>query len=945
MPKPNVPLVRLLGWILLTATALLPPSLIAQEQAPFVTTWKTDNSATTGFTVTIPTTHGSYDYEVDWDNDGIYDSLNVTGPITHDYGVAGTYTIRIRGQFPHFRMQHRPDAGNLIDIAQWGDIEWNSMFEAFDGCLNLTISATDAPDLARVTDMRGMFLNCRAMNSDINHWDVSNVTTMGALFHAATSFNQPLDRWDVGRVSNFSNMFLFASTFNQDIGKWDVSNARNMSRMFRGATRFDQPIGAWKTDSVTSMAELFRDAAAFNQDIGDWNTASVTDMSNMFDGASAFNQPLGKWNVTRVADMAGMFRGSAYDQDLSSWDVGAVTDMKDMFLRGQLSQTNYDLLLIGWAELDLQTGVRLDAGNTTYCAGASARAAIRADYGWTINDGGASDQRPTAVCTDLTVTLDDRGTYTLAARDLDGGSTEACAGLNLTYAASRLQFGCADIGATPVVLSVSDFSFNTDTCHSTVTVLDAPLESLVCPGDTSVVAATGDCEAAVLWEEPAVNCTTTLGTSHSSGELFALGETEVFYTASQPGYADLGCSFRVTVTSDLAIDSIRQRATSCHDSADGEAVVTVSGGRAPFAYDWEADGSGDFDDGALAEGLPVGPHRVTVRDAAGCRLDSVATIAPRPLSIESSPDDIRASANTNGCAARVSWPEPELSCTPASRIASHESGDSFPLGTSTVTYVFTGMTGELLTCSFQVTVTSDLGLSVIEERQPDCAGAPNGMLSASAAGGARPLWYSWLDSSGDTLIRSPEVDRVAAGTYLATVVDRYGCRAEAAHALDEPGPIQLSATVIPMHLGRKIDLTVSGGSGGYACEWAGTGIIDERGQEDIRVIANGTFDVAVTDRAGCRATHAVEVADLPGDCVDRAFDVYPNPTRGGFTFSLVRCAYPVPITVRDALGRRVATTTSHDINTDMDLQQLSRGVYFLVVGEGKQLTTRALVVQ
>jgi large repetitive protein len=68
----------------------------------FVSTWKTDNAGTSNSTsITIPTTGGGYSYQVDWNNDGDFldgvdeTTLN-TGDVTHDFGVAGTYTIRIQ---------------------------------------------------------------------------------------------------------------------------------------------------------------------------------------------------------------------------------------------------------------------------------------------------------------------------------------------------------------------------------------------------------------------------------------------------------------------------------------------------------------------------------------------------------------------------------------------------------------------------------------------------------------------------------------------------------------------------------------------------------------------------------------------------------------------------------------------------------------------------------
>ena len=51
----------------------------------FVTTWKTDNPGTSSDTsITIPTFGSGYNYDVDWDNDGIFDEFGIMGNVTHD---------------------------------------------------------------------------------------------------------------------------------------------------------------------------------------------------------------------------------------------------------------------------------------------------------------------------------------------------------------------------------------------------------------------------------------------------------------------------------------------------------------------------------------------------------------------------------------------------------------------------------------------------------------------------------------------------------------------------------------------------------------------------------------------------------------------------------------------------------------------------------------------
>ncbi|MFK7900593.1 MAG: BspA family leucine-rich repeat surface protein, partial [Cyclobacteriaceae bacterium] len=154
---------------------------------PFITTWKTDNPGISGSTeITIPTVSSeSYNYDVDWDNDGVFDEFGITGDVTHDFGSAGTYTIRIQGNFPQIRFSEnggvQKDGEKLIDINQWGSISWTSMSRAFSGCSNLNVSAVDSPDLSGVSSLFSMFSSCSSLDFNLN-WDLSSVTVLSSMF-------------------------------------------------------------------------------------------------------------------------------------------------------------------------------------------------------------------------------------------------------------------------------------------------------------------------------------------------------------------------------------------------------------------------------------------------------------------------------------------------------------------------------------------------------------------------------------------------------------------------------------------------------------------------------------------------------------------------------------------------------------------------------------------
>ena len=309
----------------------------------FITTWKTDNpGASNSTSITIPTFSGeTYNYDVDWDNDGTFDEFGLTGNVTHDFGIAGTYTVAIQGDFPRIYFNNGGDRRKIVSVEQWGNIAWSSMNSAFFNCSNLNINATDNPDLSNVADMFKMFIDVRAFNTTMNNWDVSNVTNMFELFKNSPATTFQIEDWDVSNVTNMSGMFSGAESFNTDLNNWTVSNVTDMSGMFSLARAFNGDLNNWDVSNVTNMAQMFTSAISFNGDISNWNVQNVTNMADMFSGATVFEGNIGSWDVSNVRDMSQMFGVTRlFNSDISNWDVSKVTNMHRMFFGTEVFNVN-----------------------------------------------------------------------------------------------------------------------------------------------------------------------------------------------------------------------------------------------------------------------------------------------------------------------------------------------------------------------------------------------------------------------------------------------------------------------------------------------------------------------------------------------------------------------------------------------------------------------------
>jgi len=91
---------------------------------------------------------------------------------------------------------------------------------------------------------------------------------------------------------------------------------------------------------------------------------------------------------------------------------------------------------------------------------------------------------PTVVTKDIDVNLDASGHVTIAATDVNNGSSDSCG--SLSYSLDKSSFDCSNVGANTVSLTVTDANGNHASASATVTVHDVTPPTIACPADISV---------------------------------------------------------------------------------------------------------------------------------------------------------------------------------------------------------------------------------------------------------------------------------------------------------------------------------------------------------------------------------------------------------------------------------------------------------------------------
>lgn len=291
------------------------------------------------------------------------------------------------------------------------------------------------------------------------------------------------------------------------------------------------------------------------------------------------------------------------------------------------------------------------------------------------------------------------------------------------------------IGRTEVVITARDTDNNTTTCSFFITVNDSENPVLECPDDV-VIDGTEAMQVDNIDPSADDNCgdttidyslsgaTTGSGTGSASGLTFEAGETTVTYTATDDSGNSMSCSFAVVIEEamedtppveiscpeDITVDNDTGVCSALVDKLapsynEGSEVSEVT-----YSLDGATTGSGSS---AIDEfNFNIGATTVTyiATDMEG-RMDTcsfIVTVVDEEMPVYTCIADTTIAA-TQDCEAAFDWSglitlTDNCEVDSLTQVNSHEPGDIFPIGTTTVSFSATDKAGNTVTCSFDVTV-------------------------------------------------------------------------------------------------------------------------------------------------------------------------------------------------------------------------------------------------
>ena len=409
----------------------------------------------------------------------------------------------------------------------------------------------------------------------------------------------------------------------------------------------------------------------------------------------------------------------------------------------------------------------------------------------------------------------------------------------------------------------------------------------------------------------------------------------------------------VTAPDSLVIADAALVDPACFEQGDGSITLTMSGGTAPYIFDWNNGVSGQDANRIAGAEVTAGAYAVSVTDANFCpRVDTVFSLDDPEGINPTETDEVWASCATGVCDGGLTV-SAELPGDPGATFSfAWESGEA---ATGVTELTASRLCGGRQVLSIQessgrcppqefaydIPSPDPLVPEVALERDARCFGERSGRIELDTTYGGTPgFTYAWNYGAGETAF-GRQLGDLPAGEVGLLITDAAGCTLRDTFQIGEPAELLLhldsALTRDPTCFGLDdgvVALRASGGNaslGGYAFRWN-----DDPNRTDpiARDVGAGRFIASATDAEGCIDTLVyllaeptpVDFALLPLDTLDcfgddgrlvfdtiaggqgATMDDYTVSVDGDGHAELLRSGYlvpggqPVMVSVRDSAG-------------------------------------------
>jgi len=271
---------------------------------------------------------------------------------------------------------------------------------------------------------------------------------------------------------------------------------------------------------------------------------------------------------------------------------------------------------------------------------------------------------------------------------------------------------------------------------------------------------------------------------------------------------------------------------SCPSCEDAQVQALVSGGVAPYTYDW-----GGFDPDALAPGN----YTLVITDANSCQSSCEITVgADTSLTCDIDLVNPVCYGESNG----VVFPVVSGGVPPYE--FDWGGADPNAIGEGTYTLLVTDQDNGVCVHQFTISASEELILDLTKINDVLCYGGSDGQVTTQVSGGTEPYEIDWGDADPSIL---------SEGLYQLTVIDANGCIATNTIVITEPAELSCSVSLSQDYdcdglYNSSANVQINGGTEPYTVDW---------GSNDSSDLLPGQYEVSITDANDCVTSCSIDV--------------------------------------------------------------------------------------
>jgi gliding motility-associated-like protein len=364
-------------------------------------------------------------------------------------------------------------------------------------------------------------------------------------------------------------------------------------------------------------------------------------------------------------------------------------------------------------------------------------------------------------------------------------------------------------------------------------------------GSASVIPTGGTLPYTFLWDAAADNQTSSTAIDLTAGGYVV--------TVTDANDCMEEATVQVEEPSPLLI-STNFESPNCFNTTDGFIEVEATGGTPLYSYSWNDTTLPSTPD---VSNLDAGSYIVTVTDSNNCEIiEEIILNSPDSIVLSFQQTDVTCFDGSNGL---VNVEVTGAIGTPSfdwNNGASNASIENLIAGEYCVAVE------DENGCQVEDCIIINQPPALILElavEQVSCDDNDDGSIDLIVEGGVAPYFFEWSNSATEE-----DLTGLTVGSYTVSVTDDNGCEIISSTEITQAMPVFTLAfnTISPLCNGENngsIDLTVNGLVSTFTYQWSGAGITAS--VEDLENISAGTYEVLVTDAAGCELIGAIELEE------------------------------------------------------------------------------------